>query len=163
NYQRVLRTVTYQNTQATPSTTPRQIRFVLNDGTLNSLVATSTVTFHVNQPPLADPGGPYSVAEGGSVVLDGTGSSDPHGSISTYEWDFNYDGTTFDVDATGATPTLPAGSADGPASRTVALRVTDNEGARSIGTATLSITNTAPTATLSNSGPVNEGSAVTVS
>src|SRR5262249_20361281 len=94
---------------------------------------------------------------------DGTGSSDPDGSITAYEWDFNYDGSTFQVDATGATPLFAAGSADGPSSRTVALRVTDNEGARSIGTATLSITNTAPTATLSNNGPVNEGSAVTVS
>ena len=31
----------------------------------------------VNQPPVADAGGPYDVDEGSSVQLDGTGSSDP--------------------------------------------------------------------------------------
>jgi hypothetical protein len=163
NYQRVLRMATYRNTSATPNTTPRQIRFVLNDGTLDSPVVTTTVNFHANQPPIASAGGPYSVAEGGGITLDGTSSSDPDGSISTYEWDFNYNGTTFNVAATGSSPPFSSGSADGPSSRTVALRVTDNEGASTIGTAMLSLTNTAPTATLSNNGPVNEGSAVTVS
>src|SRR5262249_4616991 len=152
-----------RNTSATPNPTPRQIHFVLNDGTLDSQVVTTTVNIHPNQPPVASAGGPYAVAEGGSVTLDGTGSSDPDGSISTYEWDFNYNGTTFTVAATGTSPTFAAGSADGPSSRTVALRVTDNEGASTIATATLSITNTAPTATLSSSGPVNEGSAATAS
>jgi hypothetical protein len=163
NYQRVLRTATYRNTAANPNTTPRLIRFVLNDGTLNSQVVTTTVSIHVDQPPTAVAGGPYAVAEGGSITLDGTGSSDPDGSISNYEWDFNYNGSTFNVAATGASPTFSAGSADGPSSRTVALRVTDNEGASSIGTAALTLTNTPPTATLSNNGPVNEGSAVTIS
>jgi hypothetical protein len=163
NYQRVLVTASYRNTSATPNTTPRQIRFVLNDGTLDSQVVTTTVNIRTDQPPIANAGGPYSVAEGGSITLDGTGSSDPDGSIISYQWDFNYNGTTFNVTATGASPTFSAGSADGPSSRTVALRVTDNYGVSTIGTTTLSLTNTAPTATLSNNGPVSEGSAVTVS
>jgi len=75
--------------------------------------------------PDADAGGPYTVDEGGSVTLDGTGSSDPDGSIATYEWDLDYDGVTFDVDATGATPTFPATGIDGPATRDIALRVTE--------------------------------------
>ncbi|HZU34552.1 MAG TPA: hypothetical protein VFA18_01515, partial [Gemmataceae bacterium] len=37
-----------------------------------------------NAPPAANPGGPYSVAEGSSVVLDGSGSSDPDGTIVRY-------------------------------------------------------------------------------
>jgi hypothetical protein len=48
NYQQVLRSIAYQNTAAAPNTTPRQLQIVLNDGTLNSQVATSTVNVRVN-------------------------------------------------------------------------------------------------------------------
>ncbi|TWD83284.1 PKD repeat protein [Kribbella amoyensis] len=53
--------------------------------------------------------------------FSGTGSSDPDGSIATYEWDFG-DGST----ATGATPSH---TYTAPGSYTVTLTVTDNEGA----------------------------------
>ena len=43
-----------------------------------------------------------------------------------YEWDLDYDGTSFNVDATGVSPTFDASGIDGPDSRTVALRVTDD-------------------------------------
>jgi PKD domain-containing protein len=49
-------------------------------------------------------GGPYSVAEGSSLTLDGSGSSDPDGDTLTYSWDVNGDGTF--GDATGVHPTL---------------------------------------------------------
>jgi Ca2+-binding RTX toxin-like protein len=100
----------------------------------------------VDVAPTANANGPYTVGEGGSVGLSAAGSADPDGSITAYQWDFNYDGVTFDVDATGATPTFAAGTLDGPASRTVALRVIDNVGAATIATAPLSITNVPPTA-----------------
>jgi hypothetical protein len=114
-------------------------------------------------PPVARPGGPYTVAEGGSVVLHGSASTDVNDAITLYEWDFNYDGSTFNVAATGATPTFAAGTLDGPSTRTVALRVTDQFGVQSVGTTTLTITNTPPSAVLGNNGPVNETSAATVS
>jgi ELWxxDGT repeat protein len=117
----------------------------------------------VNQPPVAQAGGPYSVAEGGSVALDGTGSSDPNGTIVSYEWDFNYTGSGFTVDATGPTPTFSAANLDGPEVVTVALRVTDTFGAQSIATSTVTVNNVPPTAVLGNNGPVDEGSPVTVS
>jgi hypothetical protein len=53
-----------------------------------------------NIAPVADAGGPYSVSEGGVVQLSGAGSHDHDGSIVSYEWDFNYDGSNFNVDAT---------------------------------------------------------------
>lgn len=40
----------------------------------------------VNGPPVADAGGDQQVSEGLAVTLDGTKSSDPDGTIATYQW-----------------------------------------------------------------------------
>jgi hypothetical protein len=103
----------------------------------------------LNRPPTAAAGGPYQVNEGSSVPLDGTGSTDfGFGSIVTYQWDFDYDGMTFNVDATGATPTFNAAGLDGDSSRTIGLRVTDDDGDTStVATTTLDIDNVDPLVT----------------
>lgn len=103
-------------------------------------------TTPLTAPPMANAGGPYSLTEGSSLQLDGSASSDPNQPASTliYEWDFTYDETTFDIDATGITPAFSAAAIDGPATRTVALRVTDNDGASDITTAQVTINNAAP-------------------
>lgn len=49
NYQNVLRSVTYNNTFFLPNTTDRTINFLINDGSLNSAIATTNIT--VNSPP----------------------------------------------------------------------------------------------------------------
>lgn len=100
-----------------------------------------------NRPPDAIAGGPYDVNEGGSRFLDGTSSSDIDGTITSYEWDFDYDGVTFDVDAVGANPLFSAATLDGPQSRTIALRVTDDKGLTSgVTTANLAVHNLPPVA-----------------
>lgn len=115
-----------------------------------------------NVPPVAVANGPYSVSEGGSVVLSSTGSSDPDGSINQFEWDFNYHGVSFQTEATGPAPYFAATTLDGPTQRTIALRVTDQHGATAIATATVTVTNENPTAVLSNNGPVDYGQAARV-
>ena len=61
------------------------------------------------KPPVADADGPYAVPEGSSVLLDGTGSSDPDGDpLILYEWDLDNDGQ-YD-DATGMNPIFSAAS-----------------------------------------------------
>ena len=63
---------------------------------------------------------------GEQMAFDGNSSfhSNPDRSITRYEWDFDYDGIGFDVDAPGATAVHGYGNRGGPV--TVALRVTDN-------------------------------------
>jgi uncharacterized delta-60 repeat protein len=116
-----------------------------------------------NLPPMADAGGPYAVNEGLSIALSGAGSSDADGSIASYEWDMNYNGVTFDVDATEVSPVFSAATINGPTLRTVALRVTDNLGTVTINQSTVMVLNVAPTA---NAGPdqtVNEATLVHLS
>lgn len=112
--------------------------------------------------PVANAGGPYSVPEGGSVTLAGSGSADPDATVVSYEWDLDYDGTTFTLDASGTAPIFSAVGLDGPSFRTIALRVTDNLGAIGIATMHVQITNVAPTIALSGNPNVNEGSLYTL-
>ncbi|MCA9065083.1 MAG: DNRLRE domain-containing protein, partial [Planctomycetaceae bacterium] len=116
-----------------------------------------------NAPPTAVPGGPYNVIEGASTVLDGTASFDPGNDIVRYEWDFDFDGTNFDVDATGATPLLDAAALDGPTSRVISLRVTDSSGAWDQMETTLAVTNTAPVVVAGGTLTANEGATVQLS
>ena len=101
-----------------------------------------------NRPPTAAAGGPYTVDEGGSVTLDASTSIDPDQSAVAlvYEWDFDYDGVTFDVDATGVMPVFDASLLDGPGTPTIAARVTDDGGLSDVATATVQINNVVPTA-----------------
>ena len=85
-----------------------------------------------NVPPAADPGGPYTGTAGVAVSFDGTGSTDPDGTIDSYEWDFG-DGAS----GTGATPSHTYTAAG---SYTVTLTVTDNGGASAATTTTATIT-----------------------
>jgi len=84
-----------------------------------------------NQAPTANPGGPYSATEGIAVQLDGSGSSDPDGTIASYAWTFG-DGSS----GTGVSPSV---TYSGAGSYTVTLTVTDNDGATSAA-ATTSVT-----------------------
>jgi hypothetical protein len=94
-----------------------------------------------NTPPVADANGPYSVNEGSTITLDGTGSYDPDGDPIIYEWDLDNNGT---YETTGPTPTFDASLMDGPALLTVELLVTDANGDSDTSTTTVQVFNVAP-------------------
>ncbi|HEX6985810.1 MAG TPA: Ig-like domain-containing protein, partial [Planctomycetaceae bacterium] len=104
--------------------------------------------YDANWSPSAHPGGPYTIAEGQSLTLDGSRSSDEDDDPLTYEWDLKGDGT---VDATGVNPTLTwqqllAAGVTGEGVYTLRLRARDPGGSSSITTTTLTVTNAAPVA-----------------
>jgi YD repeat-containing protein len=86
---------------------------------------------------------PNPVVSGNSVSFNGSGSTDPDGTIAKYEWDFDGNGSY--ETSTGATATASkafpiAGSV------TVGLRVTDSNGGTETTTRSLTVSNRAPTA-----------------
>jgi uncharacterized delta-60 repeat protein len=122
-----------------PMTRTIALRVTDDNGATNISTATVTVLAKPNVAPTANAGGSYTVDSGGSVQVNGSNSSDSDGAVVSYEWDFNYDGSTFDTDASGAMPMFSAAGLTGPMTRTIALRVTDDKGATSIITATVAV------------------------
>jgi hypothetical protein len=93
----------------------------------------------LNQPPVADAGGPYSVNWGAELMLDGSGSTDADNNIAAYEWDLDNDGE-YD-DATGITA-VTAFTQVGE--HLIGLRVTDEGGLTDTDTAAVTVIDPTP-------------------
>ena len=119
----------------------------------------SVVRITLNDPPVVSAGGPYAVGEGGSVTLAATGG-DPEGLALTYAWDLDNNGT---FETPGQNVIFSAAALDGPATRTVAVRVTDDGGFSTVASTIVTITNVAPTATFSAPANVFAGSSFVLS
>ena len=113
--------------------------------------------------PVADADGPYETPEGTDVPLDGTGSTDPTGSIVSYEWDFDDDGV-YD-DATGSTPPFdPVGPHVGQDGvYPVRLKVTNEGGLADSDDSLVTVTNVPPAVVAVSDSPTDENSVITVS
>ena len=109
----------------------------------------SVVKITLNDPPSADAGGPYTVAEGSSVSLVASGS-DPEGGALSYAWDLDDNGS---FETPGQTVTFSPD--DGPASPTVKVQVTDDGGLTDVAQATVQVTNVPPTITSLAGSPTN--------
>ncbi len=106
-----------------------------------------------NTPPQAQASGPYTVAEGGSVTLDASATTDADQANTslTYAWDFDGDGVYGETgsdagrgEETGMQPVFSAAGLEGPSALTVGLWVTDSGGLTSFTTATINVANEAP-------------------
>lgn len=84
-----------------------------------------------NVPPVANGGGNQTIIEGGTVTLDGSGSTDSDGTINAYLWEVVADldsGGVVINDADKAVANFIAPSVDGRESAIVKLTVWDNDG-----------------------------------
>jgi YD repeat-containing protein len=100
------------------------VKVRVTDNAFGTDVASKAIVIG-NQPPTAAFSySPSTVNVNQATSFDASASADADGSIAKYEWDFDGDGT-YDVTTTSATTSRTFTSAG---SRTVTLRVTDNEG-----------------------------------
>jgi hypothetical protein len=155
-------------TTAALATGPHTIT-ALYGGDAYSLPSSANLTQNV-QAPTASAGGPYTIAEGGSLTLDASGSSDPGGSSLTYSWDVNGDAAF--GDASGVKPTLTwsqleaLGINDGPTTFNVQVQVMNAYGGSTISpAATLTVSDT-PVSNLQlalAASSINEGGSASLS
>jgi hypothetical protein len=138
------------------STTTVKWRAFDNAGNIEN-VGAQLIQF--NNAPTVDAGGPYSVGEGLSVNLSGSGS-DTDGDALTYAWDLDNNGT---YETSGQNTSFSAATLDGPDSRAVGLQACDTHSACATDTATVNITNRNPSiGSATNNGPISEASSATV-
>jgi VCBS repeat-containing protein len=130
--------------------------YTVTDGNGGSDTADVVVTVNgVNDAPVPAIVGPLNFAEGGSLDLDASGSTDVDtGTVLTYRWDVDGNGD-YAENITGATPSLTwndlisLGLDDGPdGPRDVTVEVSDGI-TQVTATTTLTIDNTAPGVTIS--------------
>ena len=89
------------------------------------------VNFH---PPQPVPGGPYSGSSGVPIAFSGS-ANDWGSDVSTYQWDWDHDGT---YDTTGQAPSHAFSTLG---SKLVGLKVTDGQGGEGTTTLTVNISN----------------------
>jgi YD repeat-containing protein len=106
----------------------------------NRALPASTIAGHfggnLQTPTASFTAGPNPAEAGQTVSFDGSGSSDPDGTIAKYEWDLDGNGS-YETD-TGTTPTTAHAYA-AAGSYAVKLRVTDDDGATATTTRTIDI------------------------
>jgi PKD repeat protein len=129
-------------TPTTQHTYPTQghydVTLTVKDAGTPGGVASSPTGIAVTQSPVAQLAvTPNSIEVGQTATLNATGSSDADGSIVSYEWDYDGDGT---YDATTSTPSSPNVY---PNTGTFApkVRITDNDGATDVKAASLNVHN----------------------
>jgi LmbE family N-acetylglucosaminyl deacetylase len=96
-----------------------------------------------NQPPVASPGANQSVAQGATVTLNGSGSSDPEGATLSYAWS-QVSGPAVTLSSTTAvspTFTAPGGSSS---AQTLVFQLIVNDGTQASSPAQTTVTVNAP-------------------
>ncbi|MGH3863250.1 ExeM/NucH family extracellular endonuclease [Actinokineospora sp.] len=93
------------------------------------------IGMNLSGPPSVDAGGPYAVVEGSSVTVSASGS-DPDGDAVTYAWDLDNNGS---FETAGQSATFSAAGIAAPASRTIAVRITDAGGLTATDTAVVNV------------------------
>jgi ribosomal protein L14 len=116
-----------------------QLTVTDNNGATGSDTINVTVR-NVNQKPIAKAGASQKVKQGTLVQLDGTGSSDPDGTIIAYQWTQTAGPAATLTAANTATPTFTAPPVTANTALKFQLTVTDNLGATASSTVTITVT-----------------------
>ena len=116
-----------------------------------------------NAPPTASIAAPARAAEGTTVTLVGTGSSDSDGTISLYAWTANNTSITI-IDADKAEASFTAPQVTANATLVITLKVTDDDGATGSANHTMTLydTNRLPAADAGPNQHVQERDTVTL-
>jgi YD repeat-containing protein len=135
------------------------VRLRVTDNDSKTAVTTRALTISNQGPAASFTVSPNPAATGQTVNLNASGSSDPDGTITSYEWDLDGNGS-FETDS-GSDATIAHVYATAQ-TITVKLRVGDDNGKTALTTRSVTITNRAPTASFSiSSNPALTGEAVT--
>ena len=102
-------------------------------GTSDGTTGTQTTGSYVGQPPVANAGADITVETGQPITLDGSGSSDPDGSLVSYEWR-----AASGEGIKSASPTLALGSLP-IGTYTATLIVTDSQSNTATDTMTITV------------------------
>ena len=141
----------------------------VSDGNLSSNSVTAVIKYTpVNDAPVADAGTEYTIAEGDSLTLNASASSDADGDNLSFAWDLDNDGVFGEVgepDSVNPTLSLDALRSLGINDNgvySIGLQVSDGNGGITRTSATLNVRDTAPVMTISGSGSVIAGETYTI-
>ncbi len=107
-----------------------------------------------NQPPVAVIAAPASADIGDTVILDGSGSSDGDGSVTSYRWQQTDGPEVALAGSASAEASFTAPNVNGDTTLVFSLTVTDNDGAQASSSASVVVAGSAGGATFSLSGSV---------
>ena len=120
-------------------------QLIVNDGTVDSAPDTVTITTQ-NSPPVAEAGPAQSVFVAGTVILDGSGSSDVDGDPLTFAWSFVSIPAGSAASLNDATAVSPTFVADLPGTYEAQLIVNDGTVDSAPDTVTITTQNSPPVA-----------------
>ncbi len=129
-----------------------------NGGTSNAITFTIQAP---NGPPDVTTSGPYTVDEGGSVIVSAAGS-DPDGDPISYAWDLDNNGS---YETPGQSVTFSAAVLDGPTIATIAVQAIDPGGLSTTASTTVQIDNVSPSlgAIVASDEPLQANSTIATS
>lgn len=142
-----------------------EFQYKISDGSLSDTATVRVVVESVNDSPVANAGRDLTITEGGKIILDGSDSFDPDGSIVSYKWEpIRNPEIAFDIseEDNGKIVELVTSNITSSIELTFRLTVVDDDGRFSSDEVTFIVkkTNRAPTANAGSDIPASAGETI---